>query len=105
MSNSYTYLVILQLLLDMQMTRKSMQQSKFTNIIEPITFNYYYVKQCSLSYAYILELSRELVSHILFIVCTVIHICLSSGSLVFTTLRWYVIRDNMTSMITITDPY
>ena len=49
-----------------------------------------YVRQCTLCYALTLELCRGSASHILFIACTVIHNCSSSGSLVFATLRQYL---------------
>ena len=64
-----------------------------------------YVRQCSLCYALILKLSRGPASCILFIMCTAIHNCSSSGSLVFATLRQYVKGDYVTNMITVTNLY
>ena len=43
-------------------------------------YHHCYVRQCSLSYTLLLELSRGLASHILSIVCTAIHNCSSLSS-------------------------
>ena len=64
-----------------------------------------YVRQHSLSYALLLELSKGSASRILFIVCTAIHNCSSSRSLVFATLRQNLSRDNVTNISTITNLY
>ena len=60
-----------------------------------------YVRQYHLTCALLLKFSRGFVSCILlFIGCTVIHNCSSSGSLVFATLRQNI-RDNVTSISTV----
>ena len=58
-----------------------------------------------LRYVLILELSRESASHMVFMLCTAIHNCSSLGSLVFTTLRQYILRYNVPNKNTITNHY
>ena len=78
---------------------------KLRQMLLPVSFVYCYVRQCSLSCAILLELSGGSASCILlFIMCTVIHNCSSSGSF-STQYLDSILRDNMTNMDTVTNLY